>query len=157
MAKEEIKLGIVISEFNYDITYLMLKRAMEHAEFLETKVAYVYKVPGVFDMSLAIKALLERGDVDGVVTIGAVLEGETKHDEIVAQHATRKITDLALQYGKPVTLGVSGPGMARLQGQERIDEYAKRAVEAAVKLIKRTQKFSEAVSSKSRQYPVTID
>jgi 6,7-dimethyl-8-ribityllumazine synthase len=65
-----------------------------------------------------------------------VIEGATGHDEIVAQHATRKITDLALEYNKPITLGISGPRMSRLEAHERVD-YAKRAVEAAVKLYKR--------------------
>lgn len=156
MAKEEIRLGIVVSEFNYDITYLMLQRALEHAEFLEAKVTYIYKVPGAFDMPIAIKALLEREDVDAVVTLGAILEGETQHDEIVAQHVARKIADLAVEYGKPVSLGVSGPGMTRLQGLERVDEYAKRAVEAAVKLVKRARKFREAVKSNDKQYPIMI-
>jgi 6,7-dimethyl-8-ribityllumazine synthase len=70
------------------------------------------------------------------VTLGAVIEGATQHDEVVIQHAARKIMDLALEFGKPVTLGISGPGMTRLEAQERID-YAKRAVESAVKLVQR--------------------
>jgi 6,7-dimethyl-8-ribityllumazine synthase len=74
--------------------------------------------------------------VDAVVTLGAVIEGATQHDEVVIQHAARKIMDLALEFGKPVTLGISGPGMTRLEAQERID-YAKRAVESAVKLVQR--------------------
>ncbi|MCC7575891.1 MAG: 6,7-dimethyl-8-ribityllumazine synthase, partial [Methanomethylovorans sp.] len=57
-------------------------------------------------------------------------------DEIVVQHAARKITDLSLEYEKPVTLGIAGPGMSRLEAHERVD-YAKRAVEAAVKLVRR--------------------
>ncbi|MCX8205413.1 MAG: 6,7-dimethyl-8-ribityllumazine synthase [Candidatus Nezhaarchaeota archaeon] len=156
MTKEEIRLGILVSEFNYDITYLMLQRALEHAEFLEAKVVYIYKVPGAFDMPIAIKALLEREDVDAVVTLGAILEGETQHDEVVAHHTARKIVDLAVEYDKPVTLGISGPGMTRLQGQERIDEYARRAVEAAVKMVKRARKFSKEASSNNKQYPIII-
>nr|MBC8521539.1 6,7-dimethyl-8-ribityllumazine synthase [Methanomicrobia archaeon] len=54
----------------------------------------------------------------------------------IASQLTRKIMDLSLEYEKPVTLGVSGPGMTRLEAQERVD-YAKRAVEAAVKMVKR--------------------
>jgi 6,7-dimethyl-8-ribityllumazine synthase len=94
-------------------------------------------VPGVFDAPFAIKALLERDDIDAVVTLGAVLEGDTDHDQIVAQHAARKMMDLGLEYGKPVGLGISGPGMSRAQGQSRIDDYARRGVEAAVKLARR--------------------
>ena len=87
-------------------------------------------------MGLAVKKLLEKKDVDCVVTLGAVIEGETEHDDIVIQHATRKIADLSIEYNKPVGLGISGPGMTRLQAQERIDR-AKAAVEAVVKLHRR--------------------
>ena len=136
MVKESMKIGAVVSEFNYDITMMMLERAKEHAQFLGAEIIQVVKVPGVFDMGLAIKKLLERKDIDGVVTIGAVIEGETEHDDIVIQHATRKIADLALEYNKPVGLGISGPGMTRLQAEARI-ERAKAAVESVVKLHRR--------------------
>ena len=142
MAGEGVNLGIVISEFNYDITYLMLQRAVDHAEFLGAKVVKVVKVPGAFDMPLAVKKLLERGDVDAVVTIGAIIKGDTDHDQVVEQHAARKMVDLALEYGKPVTLGVSGPGMTRMEAMERIEEFARRAVEAAVKMVKRMREVS---------------
>ena len=137
-----VNLGFVIAEFNRDITYMMEKVAEEHAEFLGAKVKYKIVVPGVFDMPLAVKKLLEKDDVDAVVTIGCVIEGETEHDEIVVHNAARKIADLALQYDKPVTLGISGPGMTRLQAQERVD-YGKRAVEAAVKMVKRLKALEE--------------
>ena len=140
MEKETIRIGAVVSEFHYDITMMMLERAKEHAEFLGAKITKVVKVPGVFDMGLAIKKLLERKDIDGVITLGAVIEGETEHDEIVMQHAARKIADLAIEYGKPVSLGISGPGMTRLQAEERI-ERAKSAVEAVVKMCKRLKEI----------------
>ena len=136
VVKESIKIGAVVSEFNYDITMMMLERAKEHAQFLGAEISQVVKVPGVFDMGLAIKKLMERKDIDGVVTLGAVIEGETEHDDVVIQHATRKIADLALEYNKPVGLGISGPGMTRLQAEKRI-ERAKTAVEAVVKLYRR--------------------
>jgi 6,7-dimethyl-8-ribityllumazine synthase len=133
---ENIKIGAVVSEFNYDITMMMLERAKEHAQFLGAEITKIVKVPGVFDIGLAIKKLLEKKDIDGVVALGAVIEGETEHDDIVIQHASRKIADLAIDFGKPVGLGISGPGMSRLQAQARI-ERAKGAVEAVVKLHRR--------------------
>ncbi|NOZ83021.1 MAG: 6,7-dimethyl-8-ribityllumazine synthase [Euryarchaeota archaeon] len=135
-----MKLAIVAAEFNYDITYAMVELAKEHAQFLGAEVVHVVKVPGVFDMPLAVKKLLERKDVDGVVTLGAVIEGQTEHDEIVMQHASRKIADLALEYSKPVALGISGPGMSRLEAHERV-KYAKRAVEAVVKMHRRLKEL----------------
>ena len=89
-------------------------------------------------MPLAIKKLCEDEGIDGVVTLGAVIEGETEHDEIVVQHAARKITDLSLEYNKPVSLGITGPGVTRLQAEERI-EKGRDAVEACVKLLKNLQ------------------
>ncbi|MEM2134519.1 MAG: 6,7-dimethyl-8-ribityllumazine synthase [Candidatus Jordarchaeaceae archaeon] len=135
--EEKVRLGIVVAEFNYDITYLMLQRALDHAEFLGATVEKVIKVPGSFDMPLAIKKLLQMDNIDAVVTIGAILKGDTDHDQVVAQHAARKMMDLSLEYNKPVALGVSGPGMTRMEATERIEEYAKRGVEAAVKMVRR--------------------
>ncbi len=142
LGMSEVKLGIVVSEFNYDITYLMLQKALNHAEFLGAKVVIVVKVPGAYDIPIAVKALLEKHDVDAIVTLGAVIQGETKHDEIVASQSSRKIIDLSLEYGKPVTLGIIGPGASRMQALERVEEYARRAVEAAVKLARRLKKLA---------------
>ena len=136
MEKENIRIGAVVSEFHYDITMMMLERAKDHAKFLGAEITEVLTVPGVFDMGLAIKKLLQKDTIDGVVALGAVIEGETEHDEVVMQQATRKIADLALDYDKPVGLGISGPGMSRAQAQARIDR-AKQAVEAVVKLHKK--------------------
>ncbi len=133
-----IKLGFVVSEFNRDITYMMEVEGKEHASFLGAEVTEVFYVPGAYDMPLAVKRMLKTKKVDAVITIGCVIEGATQHDEIVVQHAARKIIDLSLEYDKPVTLGISGPGMTRMEATERID-YAKRAVESAVKMIQRLQ------------------
>ncbi len=129
-------IGIVVSEFNYDITSMMLERAKSHAEFLGANVVKVINVPGVYDIPLAVKVLLKDNGVDGVVTLGCVIEGETEHDQIVIQNAARKITDLSLEFTKPVALGITGPGMTRLQAEDRI-ENAKNAMEACVKMLKR--------------------
>jgi 6,7-dimethyl-8-ribityllumazine synthase len=135
-----MNLGVVVSEFNSDVTYLMLERAKEHAAFLGATVKEVVKVPGVYDMPVAAKALLARVDIDGVVALGAVIEGETRHDEIIMQQATRKLMDLSVETGKPVGLGITGHGMTRLQALDRIDN-AKQAVESAVKMNQRLREL----------------
>jgi 6,7-dimethyl-8-ribityllumazine synthase len=135
---KKYNLGFVVSEYNFDITSMMLERAKAHAEFLEANVGKVVMVPGVFDMPLAVKKLVQMKEIDGVVTLGCVIEGETDHDQIVIQNAARKMADLAVEFGKPVALGVSGPGMTRLQAQDRV-ENAKQAVESCVKMLKRLE------------------
>ncbi len=133
-----MKIGIVVSEYNYDITMMMLMRAKEHAEFLGAQVAKEIKVPGTFEIPLAVSRLLKSGNVDGVVTLGAVMQGETDHDDIIMQNTARKIMDIGVAEGKPVSLGISGPGETRLQAEARI-EMAKDAVESVVKMIKRME------------------
>lgn len=134
-----MKIGLVVCEFNSDITKPMEERAKAHANFLGANVEKTIYVPGAFDSPIAVQNLLEKGNVDAVVVLGAVLEGDTDHDLIVAQHAARKLMDLSLQFKKPVTLGISGPKMTRLQALERIDDYAKRSIEGAIKLLKRLE------------------
>jgi 6,7-dimethyl-8-ribityllumazine synthase len=135
-----VKLGIVASEFNAEVVLPMLEFARRHAEFLGAQITAEVMVPGVYDLPLAAKLLVERKDIDAVVTLGAVIEGETQHDEVIMQHAVRKLIDLELQYNKPVTLGISGPGVTRLQALERVNDYARRAVEAAVKMVQRLRR-----------------
>lgn len=130
-----IRIGIVCSEYNFDITQMMLERAKEHAKFLDVEVAKVVMTPGVYDIPLAVKTLIKDKTIDGVVTLGAVIEGETEHDQVIIGQAARKITDLAVEYEKPIGLGISGPGMTRLQAEDRI-ERAKDAVESVVKQLK---------------------
>lgn len=129
-------LGFVVSEFNRDITREMEEVAREAADDLDSSVADTVYVPGTYDMPLAVKSLLEREEVDAVVTIGVVIEGDTMHDEVIVGAVAPKLVDLSLEYDKPVALGVSGPGMSADEAWARVD-YAERAVETAVKLTRR--------------------
>ncbi|HYA11152.1 MAG TPA: 6,7-dimethyl-8-ribityllumazine synthase [Thermoplasmata archaeon] len=138
--RDGIRIAIAVSEFNFDVTLLMLERAKEEVSFLGASLGPVVKTPGVFDIPLAAKRLLERPDVDAVVALGAVIEGETQHDEVVMQQASRKLADLAVETGKPVGLGISGPGESRLQAQDRI-ENAANAVRAVVKMVGRLREI----------------
>ncbi|HJU10372.1 MAG TPA: 6,7-dimethyl-8-ribityllumazine synthase [Candidatus Binataceae bacterium] len=133
--EQQLKIALLVSDFNFDVTSLMLERARRHAEFLGAEISHLVHVPGVYDMPLIIKRLLARDDVDGVAIIGAVIKGDTKHDELIAGTTASAAVDLALQFNKPVGLGITGPGMDRMQALDRIDN-AKNAVESVVQLIK---------------------
>lgn len=137
------RLAFVVSQTNYDHTYLMEKRAVEHAKFLGCKIMKISKVPGSFDMPLIIKILLERTDIDAIVTIGTIIKGESDHDQLIANQVARKIVDLSLEYNKPVSLGISGPGLSMMQSKARIEKFAVGAVEAAVKLWREIKSVEE--------------
>ena len=137
-----MKIALVVSDFNFDITSMMLERARRHAEFLGAEVSHVIHVPGVFDMPLVMRKLLKRRDVDGLAILGAVVKGDTGHDELIAGPVASAAVDLALQFDKPVGLGITGPGMDRLQAFDRIDN-AKNAIESVVRLSKALQQLGE--------------
>ncbi|MFQ5920687.1 MAG: 6,7-dimethyl-8-ribityllumazine synthase [Nitrososphaerales archaeon] len=147
---KKARLGIVVSEFNQDITSRMLDRATKRADSLDASVKYVCYVPGTFDIALMVENLLRKRDVDAVVTLGAVIKGETKHDEVIANNASRLIADLSLKYGKPVTLGISGPSMSEQQARDRVNAVSTRAVTAAVNMVDRIKKLEVARSNSTK-------
>jgi len=132
----EHKIGIVVSETYADITEAMLIVAKKQADLLNLKVKNIVHVPGCYDMPLIIKKMLQKPEIEAIVTLGAIIEGDTDHDVIVAQNVARKIMDLSVEYEKPVILGISGPKMTRMDAFNRIDSMAKNAVDCCAKLIK---------------------
>ena len=91
-----MNIAIVVAEFNEKVTSRMHEIAIEKANNLKLNITYTSKVPGIFDMPLIIDRLLEKKNVDGVVTLGAVIKGKTKHDEIIAHSTARNLAELSL-------------------------------------------------------------
>jgi 6,7-dimethyl-8-ribityllumazine synthase len=143
----KIRIAIIVSEFNSDITLEMLDNAKRQAERMHAYIRYVCYVPGSFDMPLIVEELLKKNDVDAAVTLGAIIKGETRHDEIIADNAARLIADLSIKHGKPVSLGISGPDMTLEQAKDRIEVVAKRAVNAAVNMAIRIKKLRSVRSN----------
>ncbi len=125
-----MRLVIVASRFNGEVVDPMVERALQRAAELDVKVTTVVRVPGAFEIPPAVQRLLERSDVDGAVALGAVITGETKHDEVIMHAVVPALLDIGLRTGKPVGLGITGPGMTERQAKARI-AYAARAVDAA--------------------------
>jgi len=131
----------VTSEFNQKVTSKMLEVAQEKARLLKLNVKYTCKVPGIFDIPLLVDTLLEKKEIDAVVTLGAAIKGKTKHDELIANATATRLTKLSLKHKKPVTLGITGPGMGERQAYARIRPVAERAVEAALKISQELEKI----------------
>jgi 6,7-dimethyl-8-ribityllumazine synthase len=153
---KKIRIAIVASEFNRKITFDMLRQAETHAKKVNADIRYVCYVPGSYDMPLILEQLLKKKDVDAAVTLGAVIKGETGHDNVVAENAARLIADLSIKHGKPVALGITGPDMTFEQAVARAKTVPPRAVSAAVKMAIRIKKIRKAKPS-SRPKVTTID
>ena len=131
-----MNIAIVVSEFNNKVTSRMHKVSLEKAKELKLNVKYECKVPGVFDIPLIVDTLLQKKDVDGVVTLGTIIKGQTKHDELIANVVAARISKLSIKYQKPISLGISGPGMSERQAFARVRPVSERAVEAVSKAAK---------------------
>lgn len=154
---DKIRIAIVVSEFNKEITYRMSDLAKENIyKQNDVTLTYLCYVPGCYDMPLIICELLKRKDVDAVITLGAIIKGETKHDELIANSVAKSFIDLSLKYRKPVILGISGPDMTLQQARDRVEIISSRTVFAAVSMTRRLKKLKTLRSGLSTSSEVIV-
>jgi len=132
-AKNAIRLALIVCEWNRKITRRMENAAKAEAEKAGCKIA-IYHVPGCYDVPFAASELILRNDIDAIAVLGAVIKGETKHDEAIYNATAITLQKLAIKHGKPIGLGIIGPGATEKLASERAEEYARRAVQAAISL-----------------------
>ena len=103
-----LRFGIVASRFNDFIVDRLLKAAVEtlvgagaDAEDLD-----IVRVPGAFEIPLALKLLAGGDRYDGLLAIGCVIRGETPHFDYVAGEASRGVADVSLEHRIPVGFGI---------------------------------------------------
>jgi 6,7-dimethyl-8-ribityllumazine synthase len=129
-----VALGLVVASFNRPITERMEERAREAATEHGATVVETVRVPGSYDTPLAADRLARRENVDAVAVLGAIITGDTDHDQIIGHAVAEGLTEISLDRDTPVTLGVTGPGMTTEEARARIDRGAD-AVESAIDLI----------------------
>ncbi|MDN5845042.1 MAG: 6,7-dimethyl-8-ribityllumazine synthase [Candidatus Nitrosocosmicus sp.] len=137
----KVRIGIVVSEFNNEITFAMLSEAKKYAMEFSSKITYVCFVPGVFDMPIVVQEILKKKDVDAVVTLGAIIKGDTSHDRLIANITAKLLGELSLKYNKPISLGITGPDMTFKQAELRIIPTSHHAVYTAIEMAKRLNKI----------------
>ncbi|MBT3574114.1 MAG: 6,7-dimethyl-8-ribityllumazine synthase [Nitrosopumilus sp.] len=138
-----MNIAIVVSEFNEEVTFRMLDVAKEKANLMQLAISHVCMVPGAYDMPIVVDRLLQNENIDGVATLGAIIKGQTKHDEVISHATAQSLTSLSLKYQKPVSLGISGPGMQERHAYARIRPVAERAIVALVKISKELEKIQK--------------
>lgn len=129
-----VSIGLVVARFNASVTEPMEEAAREAAAERDAEVVETVHIPGAYDSPLAADRLARRDDIDAVAVVGSIVTGDTKHDEVIGHATAQSLTDVSLDRDKPVTFGVSGPGMSGAEARERIDKGTD-AVDAAIDLI----------------------
>lgn len=134
----DFKVGIVVSEWNDTITLKLLEGAKQ--TLLDNGVPeaniFVRFVPGAFELPLGAQLMLDNTDVDGVIVIGVVIQGETRHFDFVCQGATQGIMRVNLEYNSPVSFCL----LTDNDMQQSIDraggKHGNKGVECAVACLK---------------------
>ncbi|KYG65949.1 6,7-dimethyl-8-ribityllumazine synthase [Bdellovibrio bacteriovorus] len=102
---KSIKVGVVTSRWNSEITSKLEEGAISYLESCEGVEIFAALVPGAVEIPLAVQAFFDAG-CDGVVALGAVIRGDTTHYDYVCNSVTDGVTRLMLDYKKPIGFGV---------------------------------------------------
>jgi len=129
------RLGLVVSQFSKEtpVSERMAERARETVEEHDVTLVETLRVPGSYDTPLAADRLARRDDIDAVAVLGAIVTGDTDHDEVIGHAAAQALTEVSLDRDTPVTFGIIGPGMSHDEARARV-EYGATAVESAIDL-----------------------
>lgn len=99
---------IVLSRFNSFIVDRLLEGALDSLikHGVQERDITIIKVPGAWELPIAVKKVLESSECDAVIALGAVIRGGTPHFEYVAGECVKGLGHLGMQTGKPVAFGV---------------------------------------------------
>ena len=134
----EMKFGIVVSEWNYEITGALAQGAVDtlkrHGARDENII--VKHVPGTFELTLGAQYLAEFVQVDAIIVLGCVIQGETRHFDFICQGVTHGITSLNIKYNKPFIFGVLTTGNQQQALDRAGGKLGNKGDEAAITAIK---------------------
>ncbi len=135
---KNMKFGIVVAEWNEQITESLCKGAVDTLIKYGAnpdKIIKIY-VPGTFELTLGAQFLANKTDVDAIICLGCVIQGETRHFDFICQGVTYGITKLNIKHNRPVIFGV----LTTNNLQQAIDraggKHGNKGDEAAVTAIK---------------------
>lgn len=128
------KVGLVVAKYHREITSKMKEKAIEAVNQRDAEVKEILEVPGSYDTPLAAKKLAKKDEIDCVTVMGAIVTGDTDHDEIIGHSTAKTLQEVSVREDTPVTMAITGPGMTAEEAYERID-YASGAVESALDMV----------------------
>jgi len=133
-----MRFGIVVSDWNSDITWSLLEGAVNtlRKHGATDSNIIIRHVPGSFELTLGAQFLAEYDDPDAVICIGCVIQGETPHFTYICQGVTNGITQLNIEYNLPFIFGVLTTDTLQQATDRAGGKHGNKGVEAAVTAIK---------------------
>ncbi|TVR38580.1 MAG: 6,7-dimethyl-8-ribityllumazine synthase [Cryomorphaceae bacterium] len=135
---ERMRVGIAVSEWNIEITSNLLQGAQEallKMGVLEENIIVRY-APGSFELPLVAEWLIEGAGADGVVALGSVIQGETRHFEFVCNATAQGIMQVGIKHSAPVIFGVLTDNNIDQARARSGGKHGNKGVECAVAAVK---------------------
>ncbi|QCK13527.1 6,7-dimethyl-8-ribityllumazine synthase [Mangrovivirga cuniculi] len=136
-AKDKV-FAIVVSEWNDTVTEALYEGAYETLLQNGVKKENIVKryVPGSYELTLGAQWMAERDDIDAVICLGCVIQGETRHFDFICDAVANGITNVNLKYNKPVIFGVLTPDTMKQALDRAGGKHGNKGDEAAITAVK---------------------
>ncbi len=132
------KFGVIVSEWNEEVTESLYNGALETLLKYGAIRQNIYRksVPGSFELPLAAQWMAQVEEIDAVICIGCVIQGETRHFDFICQAVAHGITEVGLKFNKPVIFGVLTPNTQQQALDRAGGIHGNKGDEAAITAIK---------------------
>ncbi len=129
----KLRVGVVASRFNEDVTSRMLEGALATLREWGVKGTntHIVRVPGSFEIPMGCLKLIKKKHLNAIITIGCIIKGETEHDRYLAMAVSQGLMQLSLQYKLPISFGVITTNTLA-QAKTRSRGKTNKGIEAAV-------------------------
>ncbi|MEN7549927.1 6,7-dimethyl-8-ribityllumazine synthase [Rapidithrix thailandica] len=132
------KFALVVSEYNENITGALFQEAFHTLvkEGAKEENIEVHTVPGAYELTFGAQRAAKKEDIDAVICLGCVIQGDTKHFDFICDAVAHGITQVSLKFDKPVIFGVLTPNTLQQALDRAGGKHGNKGVEAAVAAIK---------------------
>ncbi len=132
------KFVVVVAEWNAEVTEALYDGANKTLLEYGAKPENIIRanVPGSFELSYGAQVFAQKPEIDAVIAIGCVIQGETKHNDYINHAVAHGLTDVALKYNKPVIFGVLTPNTLQQALDRAGGIHGNKGDEAAITAIK---------------------
>lgn len=132
------KFGIVVSEWNDEITGALLEGALEtlKEQGVKKNNIAVHYVPGSFELPFGAQLLAQNKKLDAVICLGCVIQGETRHFDFICDAVANGVCNVGLKYNKPVVFGVLTTNTVQQALDRAGGKHGNKGEEAAITAVK---------------------
>lgn len=132
-----VKISILTTEIHENLTNQMILYAEEYAKEIDLQINEIIKAPGSLEFPFFVNELLssKKNGMDGLLVLGAIAQGQTKHGEIIGHQVTKSLIELQVRYRTPISIAIIGHCTTIEYAQEKAKKTTEKAMRAIVSMI----------------------